>query len=267
MQEYRVPGKDCLLYCKVQGRGRPLLLLHGVACDSSFFEKTAKLLETDFTVISWDRRGYGRSKAAETADYSVRAQAEDALRILDELQITSVCAAGCSAGGIIALEAARQRPERFEKLFLHEPPLGAGLEWERIAAKWKEDLRGVNSIAKAMLYFARMIGGPDPEGEKIDFERLAANMENLQVFLQEEMEDFLTYHMRLPRPLGLPVPCLLAAGSQDQEGLFSLFSGETARQFGFAYLRVPGYHNLAQEQPLVFAQLLKEQVFFTGQCE
>lgn len=67
-----------------KGRQWPyLLLIHGVACDSEFFRETSKLLAETFTVISYDRRGYSRSIAAEGEnDFSVWAHAEDAAEII-----------------------------------------------------------------------------------------------------------------------------------------------------------------------------------------
>ena len=71
------------LFCRREGSGPILLLIHGVACDSEFFRETSKLLAETFTVISYDRRGYSRSIAAKGEnDFSVWAHAEDAAEII-----------------------------------------------------------------------------------------------------------------------------------------------------------------------------------------
>lgn len=81
--EYEIGTAHGRLFCRREGSGPILLLIHGVACDSEFFRETLKLLAETFTVISYDRRGYSRSIAAEGEnDFSVWAHAEDAAEII-----------------------------------------------------------------------------------------------------------------------------------------------------------------------------------------
>lgn len=81
--EYEIETAHGRLFCRREGSGPILLLIHGVACDSEFFRETSKLLAETFTVISYDRRGYSRSIAAEGEnDFSVWAHAEDAAEII-----------------------------------------------------------------------------------------------------------------------------------------------------------------------------------------
>lgn len=81
--EYEIETAHGRLFCRREGSGPSLLLIHGVACDSEFFRETSKLLAETFTVISYDRRGYSRSIAAEGEnDFSVWAHAEDAAEII-----------------------------------------------------------------------------------------------------------------------------------------------------------------------------------------
>ena len=81
--EYEIETAHGRLFCRREGSVPILLLIHGVACDSEFFRETSKLLAETFTVISYDRRGYSRSIAAEGEnDFSVWAHAEDAAEII-----------------------------------------------------------------------------------------------------------------------------------------------------------------------------------------
>ena len=81
--EYEIETAHGRLFCRREGSGPILLLIHGVACDSEFFRETSKLLAETFTVISYDRRGYSRSIAAEGEnDFSVWAHAKDAAEII-----------------------------------------------------------------------------------------------------------------------------------------------------------------------------------------
>jgi pimeloyl-ACP methyl ester carboxylesterase len=49
------------LYREVRGAGPVLLLIPGGNGDAGFYEPFAKALSGDFTVISYDRRGFSRS--------------------------------------------------------------------------------------------------------------------------------------------------------------------------------------------------------------
>ena len=71
------------LYSYSTGAGTPLLMIHGIISDGSFFDEAASFLADEYQVISYDRRGYGRSTGEKWTDFSVGAQAEDAARILE----------------------------------------------------------------------------------------------------------------------------------------------------------------------------------------
>ena len=81
--EYQVKTAHGTLFCRREGGGPLLLLIHGVACDSEFFREASAILSKKFTVISYDRRGYSRSIPAEgETDFSVWAHADDATEII-----------------------------------------------------------------------------------------------------------------------------------------------------------------------------------------
>ncbi len=81
--EYQVETAHGTLFCRREGSGPLLLLIHGVACDSEFFRQASAILSEKFTVISYDRRGYSRSVPTEgETDFSVWAHADDAAEII-----------------------------------------------------------------------------------------------------------------------------------------------------------------------------------------
>ena len=49
------------LYHEVRGSGPPVLLIMGFTGDGGHFETLAELLADEFTVVTYDRRGNGRS--------------------------------------------------------------------------------------------------------------------------------------------------------------------------------------------------------------
>ena len=57
----RVTVNGAELHYDVQGTGPPVLLIMGATGDGGHFDATAGLLADEFTVITYDRRGNGRS--------------------------------------------------------------------------------------------------------------------------------------------------------------------------------------------------------------
>ncbi|WP_139274109.1 alpha/beta fold hydrolase [Saccharopolyspora flava] len=55
------------LYYETRGTGPPVLLIMGATGDGGHFDALADLLADEFTVISYDRRGNGRSSRRTTA--------------------------------------------------------------------------------------------------------------------------------------------------------------------------------------------------------
>lgn len=263
--EFVVEHAGCRLHVTKQGSGRVLLLIHGVACDGNYFSDAAKYLSRNFTVVTYDRRGYSRSEVYEDTGFGVSEQAEDALAILDALDCGRAYVAASSAGGLVALELARKYPERVEKLFLHEPPLGADEAFQTEIGEWQGRLKEAadqGKVATALLRFVEVLGGIDPNAPRKPLEQQAQDVENLKVFLYKEMQDFLTYVDRNPGKISLEVPCVLAVGEEDSEGLFSRAGISAAQYLGCSLWYVPGYHNLASELPFDFASALCKAFIF-----
>lgn len=89
---------DLELYYEDHGTGQPVVLIHGYPLDGSSWEKqTAALLEAGHRVITYDRRGFGRSsKATEGYDYDTFAA--DLKTVLDTLDLRDVVLVGFSMG-------------------------------------------------------------------------------------------------------------------------------------------------------------------------
>ncbi|MBF5044781.1 alpha/beta hydrolase [Aggregicoccus sp. 17bor-14] len=114
------------LAVKVEGRGAPLLLVHGSAADLSTWAVQRSGLEAHARLLLYDRRGAGESplREGERAP-SVQDHARDAARVVEEIATEPVVACGSSFGAVVVLELARTRPELLRGMVLIEPPLAA----------------------------------------------------------------------------------------------------------------------------------------------
>lgn len=99
------------------GSGPALLLLHGLGCDHSTWNRVVERLATRFTVVAPDLLGHGRSDKPR-ADYSLGGYANGVRDLLTVLGIDKATVVGHSFGGGVAMQFAYQFPERTERLVL-----------------------------------------------------------------------------------------------------------------------------------------------------
>jgi len=102
--------------------GEPVVFVHGSSLDASFYVKTASLLERDFRVITYNRRGYcGSSQCSEAG--TMDDQVEDLKGLLDGLGIKKAHLNGHSSGGTICIAFALKYPQMVQTLCLNEAML------------------------------------------------------------------------------------------------------------------------------------------------
>ncbi len=102
---------------RVRGSGPPLLLIHGLACDSTTWIPVMDQLAEHFTVIAPDLLGHGESDKPN-ADYSLGGFANGMRDLLTILGVDKVTVVGHSFGGGVAMQFAYQFPERTERVVL-----------------------------------------------------------------------------------------------------------------------------------------------------
>jgi non-heme chloroperoxidase len=87
------------LYYEDHGEGKPVLLIHGYPLSGTSWEKQLPpLLDAGFRVISYDRRGFGRSDKP-TSGYNYDTFAEDLRKLISHLGLHDFALVGFSMGG------------------------------------------------------------------------------------------------------------------------------------------------------------------------
>jgi non-heme chloroperoxidase len=80
------------------GSGQPVVLIHGYPLNGASWEKQERvLLDAGYRVITYDRRGFGKS-SQPTVGYDYDTFAADLATLLDELDLTDVVLVGFSMG-------------------------------------------------------------------------------------------------------------------------------------------------------------------------
>jgi non-heme chloroperoxidase len=90
---------DIELYYEDRGTGKPVLLIHGWPLSGASWERqTAALLASGHRVITYDRRGFGRS-SAPSVGYDYDTLATDTYKLIEALDLHDVTLVGFSMGG------------------------------------------------------------------------------------------------------------------------------------------------------------------------
>lgn len=165
-----------------------VVLVHGVFDSCASFEAVIEHLVPEHTVVTYDRRQWGRSIDAAPA-VALSDHADDLLAVLDERRATVV---GHSYGGTVSLLAAVRAPERIASLGLFEP----SMQWQR----WwpSHDVIAAESVYEQEHFRAGLEGKPRRTRE--EREREQALLQHELVLIAEppcSLDD-----LRVPRIVG-----------------------------------------------------------------
>lgn len=117
MSEIRANGIKHFYEFHGEGDGVPLVLIAGMGGASSFWAPQVAALSRHRRVLVYDQRGTGRSDRVLV--HSIEQLADDLLRLLDALKISTVDLIGHSTGGAIALVISALHPKRVRSLVLY----------------------------------------------------------------------------------------------------------------------------------------------------
>ena len=86
------------IYYEREGKGRPIVLIHGWGCSGRFYKKNVEGLKDRYEVITMDMRGHGRSSKMLDG-YSIDRMAKDIHEVIEYLGLKDVLLMGWSMGG------------------------------------------------------------------------------------------------------------------------------------------------------------------------
>jgi sigma-B regulation protein RsbQ len=110
---------------KVFGSGsQPMMFAHGFGCDQNMWRMVTPAFEDDYRIVLFDYVGSGKSDlgAYDAERYSaLDGYAQDVLDVCHALELEDVILVGHSVSSMVAVLAANQEPERFDRLVLIGP--------------------------------------------------------------------------------------------------------------------------------------------------
>ncbi|SFC91811.1 bifunctional 4-carboxymuconolactone decarboxylase/3-oxoadipate enol-lactonase PcaCD [Massilia yuzhufengensis] len=235
-----------------------VVLSHALGCDLDMWDGLANHLARDCRVICYDHRGHGSSEAPP-GPYTMADLADDAARLLRELDSGPVVWIGLSMGGMVGQELALRHPTLVSALVVANstssyPDAAKSMWQDRIATVTD---KGVEAIADAVMgrYFHDAFRDAQP-ATVARFRRRVASTGAAGYAACCAAVAGVDTTARLP---GVAVPALVIAGELDA-GTPLAMSEQMAAALPQARLAIvtQASHLSAIEQPVVFAQLVDE---------
>lgn len=209
MQINTIEAGDLKVAWKERGEGEPVILIHGNWSTCSWWEPTLERVPSGLRAIAYDLRGRGQTQGPDSS-YSIPSLAADLRVFVDALRLSKFHVVGHSLGSAIAMEFAREFPERLCSLVAVAPswidgmPMKFHSEVHQRALAADRDLLG---RALAALAPARQ---PGPFWERLVDEgfqqRITAALRNLDALIEWAPGDALSH---------LGVPSVVLSGDQD----------------------------------------------------
>ncbi len=129
-----------------------VVLSHSLACSMVMWRPQLEMLESRFRVLRYDTRGHGGTDAPP-GSYTLAQLVDDAIGILDGLDIERVHWVGLSMGGMIGQGLALSHPGRLESLVLADT---AAIIPDEAQPVWQERIdvvrnEGLQAVAESTL--------------------------------------------------------------------------------------------------------------------
>jgi acetyltransferase/esterase len=218
-----VPGAR--LYYESVGSGPPLVLIPGGNGTAHIFGPIAQQLAQRFTVTTYDRRGFARSRLDGAQDYTRRLEtdAHDALRVIELTTSSPATVFGPSSGAIVGLQALAQQPDLITRLVAYEPPamkqLPDGSQWLALCDEVYRTYQDVGIPPALELFNNKMF----PPQDVAFFARLR---DISQPAVRAAVEYWFEHELREYTAVDLPIDTLLPSASR-----ISVAAGRNSRGY------------------------------------
>jgi pimeloyl-ACP methyl ester carboxylesterase len=220
-------------------------MIMGATGVGAHFDQVARLLADEFTVVTYDRRGNGRSpRPAGWKETSPEEQADDAAALLEVLDLSPAAVFGTSTGAVFALCLLVRHPAVVRGAILHEPGLFVLFD----------DPDGTRDVVRQLVAGGMREGGlPGALEQFWRFVAGDASWEGLEPGLREQMVDSAETYFTLERGrfdaylpadevlAAIDVPVAVLAGESTRP-VFAQASRRLAERLGVEVTRVAGAH-------------------------
>jgi pimeloyl-ACP methyl ester carboxylesterase len=199
-----------LVHYEVFGRGQPIIFLHSWLGSWRYWVPTMDLASERYRAYAVDFWGFGESDR-KGSGFTITGYVDMLTRFMDQMGMTAANLVGHGMGGMVAIRAAAERPERFPKVMTVATPMtGQVLAGHIKPGTFSKLFGGSNTNVWAKLI--RGIPIADPEVQQELYEDTDSLSEQVLGSVQDSLLDTnLQQELRQ-----LSVPLLAVYGGQDK---------------------------------------------------
>jgi len=242
--DHYLPCAGASLRWRQGGAGPAIMLLHGWALDLDYWDPAKALLTQDFSVLRFDRRGFGLSSGQPDIHRNV----PDLLAVLDAAALRSAVLVGMSQGARLALHFAARHPQRTRALVLDgAPAFEAEAELPMTQYRRQLEEHGSAALHAAILRHPLMqLRSPDESRQQL-LAGIVARYRGLDLLNSAP-------HARAPDLHALTVPTLIINGSLDSPARLAAGLELQASIAGAQRVQIEGAGHLAElDDPAAYA--------------
>ncbi|MCW5316710.1 2-succinyl-6-hydroxy-2,4-cyclohexadiene-1-carboxylate synthase [Nostoc sp. KVJ3] len=260
-------------YClNINGNKPIIIFLHGFMGNIHEFDEAIKLLAEDFSYLTLDLPGHGKTEVLGGDEYyRMEPTAQAIINLLDELKIDKCYLIGYSMGGRLALYLTLHFPEHFIKVVLESASPGLATEAERLE-RVRRDTQIAKKLSRSIIktdfaaFLANWYNQPifgyiknHPEYNRMIESRLQNNPQQLDKslrFMGNGCQPSLWDKLQ-----GNKISILLLAGEYDEK--FISINKQIAELCEFAQLKIISNagHNIHFENTLAFVENIKDFLY------
>lgn len=199
-----------LVHYEVFGRGQPIIFLHSWVGSWRYWVPTMDLASERYRTYALDFWGFGESDR-RSSQFSITSYVDMVCRFMEQMGIPQANLVGHGMGGMVAIRAARERPERFIKVMTVCTPLYGQVLAGHVRPGTFSKLLGLSNPANVWSKLLRAIPIADPEVQQEIYEDTEGLSEEVVGNVQESLLDT---DLR-PALQSLNVPLLAVYGGKD----------------------------------------------------
>lgn len=256
----RVPGAD--LYYQARGSGPILLMIAAGGGDADSYNSFVDYLTDQYTVVTYDRRGYSRSPLDDpNRPIEIETHSDDVHRLLAVLTTEPARVFGSSIGALIGLDLVIRHSEQVRTLVAHEPPVGQLLSDAERANEGLLEMYRRDGATAAIQKFAESIGvhhhGRQSNNGLLQKDTQNAR-QNRESFFKYDARAVGRYMLDIDALRVVPTQIVLAGGRDGQKYFPYRGAASLANCLGITITEFPGNHAGFVDCPREFAERLWE---------
>lgn len=242
-----------LLHYEVFGRGQPIIFLHSWVGSWRYWVTTMEHAAERYRSYALDFWGFGESER-DRGGFTIDAYVDLVFNFMDNMGISRANLVGHGLGGMVAVRAARQQPNRFLKVMIVSTPLQGTIVSQSVKPGTLSRLFGRSSPTANWSKLIKQMDFVDPEIGK----EIQEDTENLTEEVSSQVQESMNATDLRTDLASLDLPLLAAYGEKDsiipiEHAKFI----ETSNQATHQLITLPrSNHFPFLDEPSIFQRLL-----------